>query len=901
MSQPSFSGSSPMKRSVVKGAGNASIAGETGKENLEDYRGHVAQDMAHRAVLSDVRTFCDKFFPVLPHTKRRPNRTINPFWRLEAAGGMLERQIQTDFADAVKKLVPGLVMAVTSDRPDDLAVDPTRQKGDAAFFYPHSVPEDGKPRWGDQIISVEFKQGLPGNDPFDEKVSGFSDAISRTEVRGQLISYAALLLAMQQREAFFSLFVIGRKCRFIRWDRSGAIATKLIDYYSEWKAFCDILWRIGKCSECDDQLGLDPSATRIYPGTEEFQAMADIATTRDGDVKHNERIVHDDELNEAGGFDGEFDYIKVVDKDDGKTYAFWIAKPVFVAKGLAGRGTRGYVAWWVERRMFVWLKDSWRAAYALVQPEGDILKTLNTAGIPNIPTLICHGDVLNQKTLTPDWWRQRKTKKLPTLPRALRPSGSSAPSIASGTSTAQGSKRSKRKQDTVEEPTEDDPEPDPSCPMRLHRHYRMVVREVAKPLKMFQHERQLFNVLDDILAAHEAAANGKGLPEKLLHRDISAGNILIYPRLVVTKTSRYIRLGGMLADWEMSKPIPLNVEDDKPRQPERTGTWQYQAAILLIAGSCRRAGIPEELESVWLVSLYHAIRYLPSNLDDLGVARFIHEFFDTYHKITYADLTFEWVCSDFKSTTLGFGKLRKGPSAYEVVKFNSESLNSFIQKMLDSLCAHYAVRQFKEEEDAASDTNDDDHGDSTTADEASTGIAQSDTASESTTAFVAPCVGDEDEDEDASSPVTGKTTEAKGPSVPQLALAVNMAQHAYMRSQVRIAAKKASVDTSEKRDRIPDTWMPPRNPVHRAEARGKKRPKFSSDTQTAVDGAHTAPVPVLNATKNPLGSGEGSSELLLPAVLGQSDIAHVRRRKSGKSRARYKVPGGDINELDGAN
>ncbi|KAH9912235.1 uncharacterized protein BXZ73DRAFT_107521 [Epithele typhae] len=106
-----FSGSSPMKKSVVKGAGNASIAGESGKENLEDHRGHVK---------------------------------------------------------AVKKLVPGLVMAVTSDRPDDLVVDPSRQKGDAGFFYPGCVPNDGKPRWADQIISVEFKQGLSGYDPFDD-------------------------------------------------------------------------------------------------------------------------------------------------------------------------------------------------------------------------------------------------------------------------------------------------------------------------------------------------------------------------------------------------------------------------------------------------------------------------------------------------------------------------------------------------------------------------------------------------------------------------------------------------------------------------------------------------------------------------------------------------------------
>ncbi len=63
------------------------------------------------------------------------------------------------------------------------------------------------------------------------------------------------------------------------------------------------------------------------------------------------------------------------------------------------------------------------------------------------------------------------------------------------------------------------------------------------------------------------------MPEgPLLHRDISSGNILIYPGV---DTDEYnvttLKWRGILADWEMSKP--LHKDKDKirtARQPVRT-------------------------------------------------------------------------------------------------------------------------------------------------------------------------------------------------------------------------------------------------------------------------------------------------------------------------------------------
>ena len=52
----------------------------------------------------------------------------------------------------------------------------------------------------------------------------------------------------------------------------------------------------------------------------------------------------------------------------------------------------------------------------------------------------------------------------------------------------------------------------------------------------------------------------------LLHRDVSGGNILIFPRIVVVPGKRVLMWNGILADWELAKDTRVL----KKRQPERT-------------------------------------------------------------------------------------------------------------------------------------------------------------------------------------------------------------------------------------------------------------------------------------------------------------------------------------------
>ena len=58
----------------------------------------------------------------------------------------------------------------------------------------------------------------------------------------------------------------------------------------------------------------------------------------------------------------------------------------------------------------------------------------------------------------------------------------------------------------------------------------------------------------------------------ILHRDISGGNVLIYPRVVELEDGGFkIEFAGILADWEMAKDPSIT----DPHQCERMVSLQY--------------------------------------------------------------------------------------------------------------------------------------------------------------------------------------------------------------------------------------------------------------------------------------------------------------------------------------
>ncbi|CDO78144.1 hypothetical protein BN946_scf184680.g1 [Trametes cinnabarina] len=351
---------------------------------------------------------------------------------------------------------------------------------------------------------------------------------------------------------------------------------------------------------------------------------------------------------------------------------------------MAGRGTRGFVALDAEASpvRFVWLKDAWRTNYMFVAQEGDVLQELNRAEVPYVPTLICHGDLPGQETETPTWWERKHP--LPTNQPSLSTITSHVQSIASSSRTLvnpaprflQSTKRSASEMEEGGNGRED-------CPLRRHKHYRVVVEEVAIKLVHFQDGQQLLRIIANCVCAHAEAVT----KANIMHRDISGGNILILPKAVVGSDGGSIdmRWTGLLVDWELSKPLKGEAGLPRPRQPERTGTWQFMSAAVL-NNHGKLLEISDELESFFHVTLYYAVRYLRSNCTNVG--GFIEDYFDTY---TVENGMYR--CGWQKSSTVSGGVLRVDTDGTPL-RFGSR-LDKFFEKALQWFKAHYTVQAYQ--------------------------------------------------------------------------------------------------------------------------------------------------------------------------------------------------------------
>lgn len=344
--------------------------------------------------------------------------------------------------------------------------DPAGQKEDCGIYPKADAPKDGRPSWSTKALSIEFKSRSTAHDPFNEwPGKDFeADAITREEARGQIIQYASEIFLRQQRCFHFSIIIIGIQARIIRWDRSGAAVTKLIDYTTDCTPLCEFLWRFGRMSP--SQQGYDTTAVRLYEGDADYGLMDDMsdaisedqttdyirryfkASLAAGWLRYRVEVPVNDEAAVDGGEAGES---ATGMSTSTATREFLICKPHFHEPSVIGRGTRGYVAVDCASKTFVFLKDSWRVDLPGIDKEGDVLQQLNAAGVESVPTVLCHGDIRGQRTETQDYW-----VKLPTGPQ--------------------------------------------SNPCKEHRHTRLVENEVGEKLDGFINGQDLVLVILDCIA-----------------------------------------------------------------------------------------------------------------------------------------------------------------------------------------------------------------------------------------------------------------------------------------------------------------------------------------------------------------------------------------------------------------
>ncbi|KAI0765455.1 hypothetical protein C8Q74DRAFT_1205940 [Fomes fomentarius] len=564
--------------------------------------------------------------------------------------------------------------------------DESKYKIDGSYIRKEDKPQlnPGLPNWALQRLSVEFKRRDTGSDPYDDRVKGSIEAESesRQKMRGEIMSYAKHVFHYQHRTALFFLFVNGNTFRMMRWDRSGVIVSAAEDYLEDPKKtgiLLELLHSFSKMS-AEDQ-GLDTTAEPLPRDSCGWRRMDALAQAHDSDLESKEREVllnerqvaaflHPNSQPHAADMFAErllhmnpttscahardapapeyappvFTEVRTFFRNsissDFPRYVlkvgdrrFLVGKPIFCASGMVGRGTRGYVAldWGTQR--FVFLKDAWRPYYEELVPEGETLRKLNENGVCGVPTHVCDGDVPNQETETSNYSVTGPYYK--------------------------GHYTGTQKQ---------------CSELRHLHHYRLVVEEVCLPSTEFENVWQLTSIIYTCIQAHSAAYTLCGI----IHRDVSAGNILILPKVVEDSGRYYITRVGILSDWELSKDVGITHD----MQPHRTGTWPFMARRC-IDDPHAIVGVPEEIESFLYVHLYHATRFLPTSIPP-PIYYFMTDFFDGY----------EDTCPPAKTASVQRGRLTYNgkPIELQYRDVNGQIFTHPCNALLEEIFIHLKAR-----------------------------------------------------------------------------------------------------------------------------------------------------------------------------------------------------------------
>ncbi|KZT68417.1 hypothetical protein DAEQUDRAFT_766409 [Daedalea quercina L-15889] len=296
---------------------------------------------------------------------------------------------------------------------------------------------------------------------------------------------------------------------------------------------------------------------------------------------------------------------------------FIVGKRYFGSSSPTGRGTKGYVAYDVSRKRLVFLKDCWRSYIdETSQSEGDVLVKLRTRNVKNVPTPLAYEDVqdadgVRHVTRTQEWLPEDKRTR---------------------------------------------------CSYPVQRHYRLVVKEIGRPLEDHKNALDLVYILYDALEGK--SAHQQAWEQKIMHRDISAGNILIFTFIDVNGNER---TSGILNDWDLAKSTDYL---DKVTRPGRSGTWQFMSARLLYTPG-KKHEVADDLESFVHLLRWMCLRFYKTIFEKEELRSHIISVYEQYRVL------------DNKQEVGGAAKralIKEGASGFKLVPADSP-----LSRLLDAL------------------------------------------------------------------------------------------------------------------------------------------------------------------------------------------------------------------------
>ncbi|KAL7277934.1 hypothetical protein ACG7TL_007882 [Trametes sanguinea] len=611
----------------------------------------------------------------------------------------------------------------------------------------------GKPDWNNIRLFIEFKRKNTSLDPFDDYEPDDPEASAQTRqaVREQIINYALDIRNRQHRTCIYALLIIGPEFRLMRFDQSGIIVTKKKNYAEDPSALLSFLAWFDKVSP--EQQGYDQTATLLKEGSRAYKLMDEFGLGQASDMEHAEgsevpatytppqpeaeattvveparspyntrqktkaalaALSNDDEtyLDEIELDDEDPRVFKYVREKFGESLEegwpryklevgeekriFLVGKPIWTASWLFGRGTRGYIALDVKKRRFVFLKDCWRPFYVGIKSEGAYLEILNPGGTNatdvHVPTLVTHGDVAGQITMTAQYANYRAAQAKRQKKRRREDDELPQPSASGGAKeghiTPSVSAPAAMNVGNADGPSSEN---DGEAVYRHFTHYRIVTKDVCLPFTEITSSKQLVVLLFDCVTAHSFAYTD----HRLLHRDVSAGNVIIRPSLSSDMSSddtREVMWEGVLTDWELAKEIPVRdpskseTPKEVPRQPERTGTWQFMSVAYVENHPNWPVTVADELESFFHVLLFYAVRLFRHNISN--VSFFVADYFDKF--TVSGDVKRR--CSIAKKMAMNEGIIKVSRWNPLQFKFPDGQVHTDLNDLLNNLLQYFKAR-----------------------------------------------------------------------------------------------------------------------------------------------------------------------------------------------------------------
>ncbi|CAL1712630.1 unnamed protein product [Somion occarium] len=362
--------------------------------------------------------------------------------------------------------------------------------------------------WTEVVAFLEAKVSV---DIFGMKPSRpfLPSSVDATIMRGQIAEYAAEILLQQHRTHVFMIFVYQDTARLVRFDRAGAIVSDFFNLVTEPMKLLNFVFRLGRMSR--SERGFDDNVV--------LASGAEVELMKNHLPPQNDQTRLATHIRNALSSESRIHKITVPGKNGGNAQSFLVGKLRAGSRYPTGRGTKGYIAFDLQKPRFVFVKEGWRIDSDDVTSEMDIYAQLEKNHVEHIPTVICGGDV--------------GTPVQRTVSQSLLTSSSEV-----------------------------------TFATRIH--YRIVLEEIGLPLEEHVQGQELSLEIYYCILAHKQAYE----KANVLHRDISGSNVLIIPNDQDPGKSK-----GMLIDWELSKTVDqLKM---MPTQHERSGTWYYLSALLL--------------------------------------------------------------------------------------------------------------------------------------------------------------------------------------------------------------------------------------------------------------------------------------------------------------------------------